>query len=108
MKRIIKETDLFQKEKPKIDCEKILAKIEEKKKVRQELDSILSALRLEAIFPKSKKVSNIVSDLKKGDFIIKRGSKTMGEVIDADGESLTIKVGDKTFKCWRQECKKVI
>ena len=109
MKRIVKESNLFHQPKTKdFNYDKVIAKLEENKKVEQELSNILSALKLEELFPQKKSVSNIVSDLKKGDCIIKRGSKTLGEVIEVNDDSLIIKIGDKKIKCWRQEVKKVV
>jgi len=108
MKKITKESSLFSTNKIKAtDYNNIIAKLEESQKVEQELNNILSALNLQEMFPQQTKTSNIVSDLKKGDYIIKRGSKTMGEVIDVNDDSLMIKVGNKQIKVWRQEVKRV-
>ncbi|GAG98454.1 unnamed protein product [marine sediment metagenome] len=111
MKRILKESDLFKiKDNKKSNYDRILKSLEATQKVQSKLDKILDALSLEEIFPKKKitRVSNIVSDLKKGDIIIKRGTKNMGEIVEVNDDSLIINIGGKKVKVWRQEVQKVV
>ena len=110
MKRVHNASDIFKNSNSSDGCDDILNSIKSVRDTRKKLDKVLSALKVEEVFPRksSKKISNITHNLKIGDIIIKNGSKTMGEIVGVNNDSLDIRIGGKIIKVWRSEIRRIM